>query len=74
MRHIKRIVSGFCPETEDHQSIEITFAEVNMLGHSAPGYKALMYSCSYSDECGCSSNGADGSKCPLFEEGQARMI
>lgn len=74
MRRIKKQVFGFCPETEERQSIEITFAEVNVLGNPTPGYKALMYSCSYSDEYGCASNGADGSGCPLFEKGQAQMI
>lgn len=70
MRYVKKRVSGICPETEDSQSIEITFAEVRMLGNPTIGYKAMKYRCTYCDNYGCSSNGPDGSNCPLFKAGQ----
>ena len=63
-----------CPETEDIQKIEITFAEVDMIGCPAPGYKALSYACAYWKMYGRSSNGSDGEKCPLFRSGEQQMF
>lgn len=74
MRYAVKRVSGVCPETEEIQDIEITFAEVTMIGSPAPRYKALNYVCSHWKKYGCASNGSDGEKCPLFRSGEQQMF
>lgn len=74
MRYITKRISGIRPETEENQTIEITFAEVTMIGNPYPGYKATKYYCAHSDRCGCNSAGPDGRNCPLFKAGQQEVI
>lgn len=67
-------ISDFCPETEQNQTIEVTFAEVRMVGNPAPGYKATSYFCEYANDHGCNSNGSNGANCPLFKAAAQQMV
>ena len=74
MRAITKRVVGPCPETGRIQTVEIKFAEINLIGQPRPGYKATSYFCDYGSEHGCKNSGPNGMDCPLFKKGTREGI
>lgn len=68
-RTIYRSYSGFCPYLQCDHQISVTFAEVNAIGMSRPGYKFIGYSCSHSEECPYPRRNRIG-LCPVAEAAQ----
>ncbi len=61
--------SGYCPETEQDETIYIVRKEVPILGQPTFGIKWL-YECPYAAEHKCSIQTNDYMSCPLFIEGK----
>lgn len=62
-------VTGYCPETEKTASIDVTFAEIPILGQTVPSYKALSLRCEYASENGCSYDRS----CPLIKTAENQL-
>lgn len=45
--------SGHCNFLNKTHSIQVEFAELNLLGSLSPGYKKLSYKCSHANQCTC---------------------
>ena len=66
MRHnVTYEYTDFCPYLECEHPIEITYAEIPILGKLSPGYKAISYECDLSEECPYPRKDRYG-RCPVF--------
>lgn len=63
---------GYCPETEQEESIYIVKKEVAILGQISHGTKWL-YECPHAIEHNCSIQSNNYMSCPLFIEGQKTL-
>lgn len=54
-----------CPYLGEPHSIEIKYAELQLLGKDSPSHKALSYSCDMSDSCPYPEQDIYG-RCPVF--------
>ena len=50
-RKITYQYSGQCPKCNGPHSISITYAEIPIVGQSAPGYKKMSFTCDWSEDC-----------------------
>lgn len=69
MKRIVRI-SDYCPETDSTQTVDVTFAEVRMVGSLSPSYKATSFKCSYASEHDCTLS----TNCPLVRAAKSKMV
>ena len=50
-RKVKSSFVGQCPRFGEPHSIVITYAEIPILGSSAPGYKKMSFTCDSLEDC-----------------------
>lgn len=65
-RTVSQLYSGYCPEHDETATIQVRFAELRILGVSAPQYKKTGYSCQRHCNGSCSVAGESGLNCPVF--------
>lgn len=69
-RNIRATKSGYCPEIDQHTSIEVTFAEIHMARDPKTYYKKLSFHCEHYSSDGCKTCGPNGLECPLLVAAQ----
>lgn len=69
-RTIYKSVYGYCPEQDHDARIEVTFAEVPVIGCTVRQYKKTNFSCDHYSRYGCRTAGNRCLDCPLLRQAE----